>query len=89
VTQGFEEDLEVLTVHGISFVVRSPKATSFSFELKSVSSVFDPSLEHIKKVFPQRPVFFRACPDYAKVAIGDYRTNEGLGGKVFSGSNPL
>jgi hypothetical protein len=87
--QGFEEELEHLTLHGISFVVRSQKNTRFGFELKSLASVFDPSLGLIKSVFPQRPVFFRACPDYSRVAIGDYQTNEALGSRVFSGSKQL
>ena len=87
--QGFEEELENLTLQAVSFVVRSHKNAHFDFEVKSLSSVLDPSLERIKTVFPQRPVFFRACADYSRVSIGDYETNEELGSRVFSGSKPV
>ena len=87
--QGFEDEMEHLTLHGISFIVRSQKATDFSFELKSVASVFDSDLENIKNVFPQRPVFFRACPDYSKVEFKHYQTNEVYGTRVFEGSKEL
>jgi hypothetical protein len=66
-------------------VVRSDKPTDFSFELQSVSTVFEPRLQQVKRVFPQRPVFFRACPDYSQVALRDYRTNEKPGAQAFHG----
>lgn len=76
-----------LDLYGVAFVVRSNLTVPFSFEVQGVYSLFDEGLENIKAVFPQRPVFFKACKDYSKVSIEDYITNEERNPKeIFQGT---
>ncbi len=58
--------------------VRSAVDRHFNFQIRKVSLVYEPDAEDLKRVFPQRPVFFKTPQTYnfRKLSMNDYQTNE-------------
>lgn len=58
--------------------VRSAVDRHFNFQIRKISLVYEPDAEDLKRVFPQRPVFFKQPPtyDFRKLSMNDYQTNE-------------
>lgn len=73
-----EEEQPDLPVREVYVKVRSAVDRYFNFQIRKISTVLEPDAEHLAKVFPRRPVFFKKPPTYnhKKLSMNDYVTNE-------------
>ena len=72
-----EDDSEAnLTLKSLTIMVRSQKSRPFRFQVASAEIIANEQFSKLHKVFPKRPVFFEALPDYTKATVQDYFTYE-------------
>ena len=81
--QGFhqtteDDELPEFPVREVYVKIRSAVDRHYNFQVRKVSLVYEPGADEVKKVFPQRPVFYKKPPtyDYKKLSMNDYVTNE-------------
>lgn len=72
-----EDDPEAnLILKSLTLMVRSQKSRPFRFQVASIEIIANEQFKKLHKVFPKRPVFFEALPDYSKATVQDYFTYE-------------
>ena len=71
-----EEEEFKFVFRSLTWMVRSQKSRPFKFQVAAAEFIYNPDFKTLHKVFPKRPVFFEALPDYSKASVQDYFTYE-------------